>query len=498
MIMIRKFAFGAAVLLACAGFVACNSSTYENVEQTASAAVVRSFSVDAPDSVMENIDSVFFSIDLVNGRIFNADSLPVGTDVTALTPKITTLEGASAMELTVTRAGKADTVIIYTGNDSETVDFTNPVKLRVVSPDGLTTRDYMISVNVHLMQPDSLAWDTKATFPLPTSLTAPAAQRTARAGSALYVLTQAADGSCSMAVYNGVDDLGPHYLDRALAGVAACAFPFTPRIDTFSGADDGSLYILDSDGNLHRSTDGARTWAAAGRVWTAILGAYGSEMLGIARDASGDLTVESTAGRRMALPAGMPVDGFSMPVTYNFPMSAEPQLMIVGGRRADGTLSPDTWGFDGSTWVKLSRRPLPEGLEGATLVPYIMIRPVGAVSTVRQSAMLVFGGRLKSGKLSTVTYVSTDFGVNWRKAGSSLQLPSDIPAMWRAQAIVLSTTLSGDIVPGPVSVRARVSRPVESWECPFIYLFGACDATGSLYPTVWRGAINSLTFKPIV
>lgn len=497
MIMIRKFALGSAAFLACAGFVACNSSTYENVEQTASAAVVRSFSVDAPDSIMENIDSVFFSIDLANCRIFNADSLPVGTDVTALTPKITTLEGASVMEFTVTRAGKADTVFAYTGNDSETVDFTNPVKLRVVSPDGLTTRNYEISVNVHRMVADSLAWSTKAAFDLPTSLTAPAAQRTAQAGSSLYVLTAGA-GSCSLATYIGVDNLGHDYLDRALSGTGACTFPFVPRVETFAGAPDGRLYILDTDGKLYQSADGARTWTATGRVWTAVIGAYGDEMLGIARDASGVYSVESTAGRTMTLPAGMPVSGFSMPVTYNFPMSAEPQLMIVGGRRADGTLSADTWGFDGSAWVRLSRRPLPEGLEEPTLVPYVVIRPSGAVSTVRQSAMLVFGGRRKGGTLSTDTYVSTDFGVNWRKAGSTLQLPQDIPAMWRAQAIVLSTTLTGDILPGPASVHARVSRPVESWECPFIYIFGACDATGALYPTVWRGAINSLTFKPIV
>lgn len=497
MIMIRKFALGSAALLACAGFVACNSSTYENVEQTASAAVVRSFSVDAPDSIMENIDSVFFSIDLVNCRIFNADSLPVGTDVTALTPRITTLEGASVMELTVTRAGKADTVFAYTGNDSETVDFTNPVKLRVVSPDGLTTRNYEISVNVHRMVADSLAWSTKAAFALPTTLAAPAAQRTAQAGSSLYVLT-AGGGACSLAVYNGVDNLGSDYLDRALASTASYVFPFTPRVETFAGTPDGRLYILDSDGKLYESADGARVWTATGRVWTAVIGAYGNEMLGISRDASGDYTVESTAGRSMPLPAGMPVSGFSMPVTYNFPMSAEPQLMIVGGRLADGSLSADTWGFDGTAWVKLSRRPLPEGLEQPTLVPYEVIRPSGAVSTVRRPAMLVFGGRRKAGTLSTETYVSTDFGVNWRKSGPSLRLPEDIPAMWRAQAIVLSTVLSGDIMPGPASVRARVSRPIESWECPFIYLFGACDATGALYPTVWRGAINGFTFKPIV
>ena len=70
----------AAVLLLAAG--ACNSSENYGQEGTAdySGTAVKSFSLKENDQVLNNIDSVFFSIDLVNGMIFNADSLPVGTD----------------------------------------------------------------------------------------------------------------------------------------------------------------------------------------------------------------------------------------------------------------------------------------------------------------------------------------------------------------------------------------------------------------------------------
>ena len=116
--MIRKLAIGSAVLLASAGFMACNSS-YEVVEETVSSAAVRAFSLAKNDSVMANLDSVFFSIDLIKGVIFNADSLPKGTDVTHLVPVISTIEGASSITMTVQRPGLSDTTYTYKTNTED-------------------------------------------------------------------------------------------------------------------------------------------------------------------------------------------------------------------------------------------------------------------------------------------------------------------------------------------------------------------------------------------
>lgn len=490
---LRKIAIRMSAAIALTAFAACNSSTYQNVEQTASAAVITSFSLAKNDKVLEGLDSVFFSIDLQNGLIFNADSLPKGTRVTGLVPSISTLEGASLIEMTVTRAGKADTVISYTGNASDSVDFTNPVRVRVVSPDGLNEKTYEVRVNVHTQLADSLAWHTEASFALPTSLAAPVAQYSARAGSNLYILTADAAGSYCMARYSGVDNLGYGFLNDTPCAKSAPAFGFTPRVETLHGTTDGSLYILGTDGTLYRSTDGGASWTATPREWVAVIGAYGSDLLGIA-SAGASFYTQNLAGDNFEMPAGMPVEGFSAPVEYTFPMSSNPQLMIVGGRRADGTLTTDTWGFDGSRWACLSRRGLPAALEGAILVPYVAFRQAGSLSYTEVQAMLVFGGRDADGLLSSTTYISTDYGVNWRQADATMQLPDYMPAMWNAQAVVLNTEMRANIAAAP----ARISRPVESWACPYIYIIGGCDASGALYPTIWRGAINKLTYKPIV
>ncbi|WP_302265615.1 DUF6242 domain-containing protein, partial [uncultured Duncaniella sp.] len=45
---------------------------------------ISSFSLSKDDSVLRALDSVFFSIDLINAEIYNADSLPKGTDIRKL------------------------------------------------------------------------------------------------------------------------------------------------------------------------------------------------------------------------------------------------------------------------------------------------------------------------------------------------------------------------------------------------------------------------------
>jgi hypothetical protein len=49
-----------------------------------------------------------------------------------------------------------------------------------------------------------------------------------------------------------------------------------------------------------------------------------------------------------------------------------------------------------------------------------------------------------------------------------------------------------------------IAAPVASrsipttWDCPYIYLFGGENASGGLMKYIWKGAINRLTFKPLI
>ena len=103
------------ILLAAAavGIAACNSKADENPDAPAySSATVTDFKLYEDSKILPNLDSVYFSIDLANALIYNADSLPYGTPINKLRPMITT-GGASVAELHVPRPGTTDTVIDY-------------------------------------------------------------------------------------------------------------------------------------------------------------------------------------------------------------------------------------------------------------------------------------------------------------------------------------------------------------------------------------------------
>ena len=41
------------------------------------------------------------------------------------------------------------------------------------------------------------------------------------------------------------------------------------------------------------------------------------------------------------------------------------------------------------------------------------------------------------------------------------------------------------------------SKPIDEWDCPYIYLFGGKDSHGQTYNTLYRGVIEWFRFKPL-
>lgn len=487
---LRKTAVALAAISACAGFIACNSNT-ETVSATlASSTAVGSFRLANNDSVLAHLDSVFFSIDLVKGTVFNADSLPYGTKVNKLVPVISTMETAALIELKVSRANGTDTTYNYSENPSDTIDFTNPVTLRIVSANGDNERNYTVTVNVHKMKSDSLTWNTVTSHSLPSALQAPTAQRTVRGGDSFYCLTT--DGANWSLATNSVGLSGLNGAEMPADAWTATGLnlPFAPRLETFS-ATDNAIFLLDEADALWKSEDNGQSWQPTGMTWANVYGGHRNLLIGNIRQSDGSWMLQTYPDGALApLPDGMPVSGASVPVLYYFEMSQMPQTLIVGGRKADGTLSAATWGFDGTSWARVSKRDLPVALEGVAVAPYRSFTVSAGWSVRSYATMLAFGGRLADGSLSSTVYMSNDYGYNWTTADATLQLPADIPAFADAQAYVMASTFRADVVPAIV-------KPIESWECPYIYLFGGTNAEGTLDAKIRRGVINRLMFRPI-
>ena len=112
-------------LLASVG-VSCNKDDEEDDSSvgkyTSSSTAITEFNLVNNSKILANLDSIFFTIDLENARIYNADSLPKGTDVSRMLAEIT-CPTCYSVEVSISNAERMnDTTFVY--SNSDTIDFT--------------------------------------------------------------------------------------------------------------------------------------------------------------------------------------------------------------------------------------------------------------------------------------------------------------------------------------------------------------------------------------
>lgn len=94
-----------------------------------------------------------FYIDQNEGRIWNADSLPVGINTSKALCTITTKNSSSAMPV---KSLNSDSLSWYSSTDS--LDFSSVREFRVYNSNGTACRTYTVQVNVHNEEADSCVW----------------------------------------------------------------------------------------------------------------------------------------------------------------------------------------------------------------------------------------------------------------------------------------------------------------------------------------------------
>lgn len=467
---------------AVAGFSACNSSTtddsQQSISQAGSSTLVKSFALRPNHKLMANLDSVFFSIDQVKGEIFNADSLPWGTDVRKLTVAYTLAHPAAAEIIMPSLKTGQDTVIDIVNHPTDSINFSNgKVWLRISSSDGEFERIYTVKVNVHAMNADSLQWSATSSA-LPTPVNRPDAAMAAELDGKYYLLAS-----------NG-PDIALTATDNPDAAtwtrVAATGLPSDADVSTLR-ATDNALYVLSATGALLSTTDGGTTWHELDRGWSHLYGGFGSDIIGV----KGSQWAAYPSGTCGDIPSGMPVSETSAMWTFTNDWALSPQAMLAGGVTADGTVTGLTWGFDGTRWMQFSdqmgTRRLPAAA-GMQLFPYFTFRNgKSAFIVTRQSAWIAMGGRLADGTMQKKVYYSLDNGINWREAPEDMQLPASLTPRTGAAVLLCDRHFS----------IARAVKPITEWDAPYIYLLGGCDASGKTLNQKWCGVINRLTFKPL-
>lgn len=175
-----------------------------------------------------------FVIDQGQRLIYNRDSLPVGTDVSKVVVSIT----ADTSWILMTTEEDKDTTWIST----DSLNFENPVKFKVVAYSGVMGPTYTAKINVHKQVPDSLQW----TYMGNGFDTTVEAQKAVTLNDRIYVFAQqdAGVGVTSTSIHDG----------KSWTALEATDLPDGADYSSVMAWGDG-LYML-ADGSLYRSTDG--------------------------------------------------------------------------------------------------------------------------------------------------------------------------------------------------------------------------------------------------
>ena len=509
--MNRKFPLYLLLAMLVASFAVSCDSTKDELEEAAANNVVSnntaitSFSLKADEDVLLNLDSVFFSIDLVNKRIYNADSLPKGTDVSGLLISLKH-SGASVEVVQIGGTVRPDTVFTFGSTETDTIDFTGNVGLRVKAADG-TEAYYYVKVNVHNQEPDSLYWNQLARRDLPYAEGEVLAQKAVVYKGKAYVLVNSVNAGLVLSCNDN-----PYY--NRWEKVDA-QFGFEPNVSTLEATGD-ALYILDNNGALYTSVDG-ESWSACGVIWCTMIGGYTDRVLGLQKNGSAYMHDEypRKAGfTSTEVDIDFPVSEASQFTYSELEWGTEPQGFILGGITSDGKYRGDVWAYDGKGWSMIRSKALPS-LAGMTVFQYINYEKEAETTTyITHRAWFAVGGRNAKGVMNSNVYISRHQGLYWSKADQLLQMPDYIEPRCGAQAYVFDTTLtrSGDTdgwTPMPskqlpkwaridLPLSTRAAQNVSSWDCPYIYLFGGVNEDGAVCNEVWRGVLNRLTFRPII
>ena len=110
-----------------------------------------------------NANSYQFNIDQLNHLIYNTDSLPYGTDAAHVLATITSKNSGTVVLMLKNTSGK-DSVVYYNTKDS--INFTQPVKMRVYNMRGSAYREYTVKVNIHQESGDEFKWGVTSVYDL--------------------------------------------------------------------------------------------------------------------------------------------------------------------------------------------------------------------------------------------------------------------------------------------------------------------------------------------
>jgi len=222
-----------------------------------------------------------FEIDHYNGLIYNTDSLPVGTDASAV---LVTLSTKNSGVVVIMDEDNTAAEAYYSSSDS--IDFSSPRYFRVYAQNGAGYREYKVSVNVHQQVADSVHWtqlSTNSTFASMTAMRSLCMNDDIYlfgvvGGSSVGYVTPVSDGNKWSALSSSVSldgdawknviTQGDYFFVKSGNGIYRSgdaqnweAIAENSAVKQLIGASTTELYALGTEGGLLVSKDNGVTWS---------------------------------------------------------------------------------------------------------------------------------------------------------------------------------------------------------------------------------------------
>ena len=373
---------------------------------------------------------VNFTIDEIQNKIFNVDSLPFETDVSALTAIYTAVPNSTV---------KVGTTLQQSG--STVNNFNQPVTYTVVSENEETTKNYIVQVNVAKLDPKAVAWQQLSTdagwgnyhYLTGTSYNDKLWVQGATLGAfnslKLGAYSSSTNGASwdRLISFDNINDSIPH-------GEFGTLIPFNNKIWVLGGHLPGVGFSFDDVTNkVWSSTDGANWTASVPAVvtdrWTKrerinavvfnnklwVIGGNGYPAFGNTNSpgTSYNDVWSSTDGTTWTqVTASANFIARTNPAVFVY----DNKIWLAGGMDNGKNKLNDVWNSsDGVTWTEVSvTTPFPARF-GHKIVSH-------------NDQLLLMGGETADGVVNDL-WVSEDKGVNWVKivAGDSRALPANFP-----------------------------------------------------------------------
>lgn len=441
----RAWVFALSLLL----LSSCLNTSDENLVYSPDAQIY-ALSLSSASDTAGLLSATKFTIDQINGKIFNKEPLPYQFQVDSVLLNIQGADLYSPFTLVQLHL-YPDSTIFWIQTDSVAID--RLYGITTTAADGITSKYYDFALNIYQEDPYKLTWEHIKSDYLPTPVES---QQTIAFQNRF--ITYFKSGSTIQAMSSAASD-GTAWSTANLSGM-----PPTLYIPSLLATHDAVFGLDMTTGTVYKSTDGV--------IWSPVItpypvrAIYGELPLATKGDILAAVEINDTLtfaetndftvvnplklNPLKKLPAGFPVKDFSATKVDASTSYSIKYLIVSGGTDEDNMPNNEIWILqekEGEIAHILSRKPDSVSVNGSSLFyyddkPYMMMA--------------------SSGKNRLI--YSENFGLDWITAAENQSFPAEFSQ--------------------------RIHASVITDAANYIWIFGGISDTQTQLADVWRGRLN--------